>query len=90
MICLFEAFFDKPYKKIETSKNYIIQDFENPKKSQIAKYRSKVVVDKNGKKHILRFAILNKKGKKISGKKTSLTSVWHPKEEESAQIELKK
>ena len=80
MISLCEEFFEEPYK-IETSKNFIIHDFKNPKKSLISKYRSKTVIDKDGNKHILRFAILNRKGKKTIGKKTSLTSMWHPKGE---------
>jgi len=54
---------------VEQTKNYVVEDYKNPPKSQVAKWRRKEV---NG--HLLTIAVL-KNGE------TRVTSVWHPKTE---------
>ncbi|MEM3452035.1 MAG: hypothetical protein QW835_00210 [Candidatus Hadarchaeum sp.] len=62
--------------KIETSKNYVIEDYPNPPKSKVARYRRKIIYDKEGQRHIATIAVL-KDGS------TRLTSLWHPKTEKT-------
>lgn len=57
---------------VEQTKNYVVEDYKNPPKSQVAKWRRKEVGG-----HILNIAVL-KNGK------TVVTSVWHPKTERSS------
>lgn len=81
---LFEE--DRAVTKIEATKNYVIEDFKNPPKEFISKYRRKEIIDKEGQRHLATFAILNKLGQKAKGVKTMMTSMWHPKSEPKAQI----
>lgn len=60
---------------IETTKNYVVEDFKNPPKSQVIAYRTKKLPDG----HLARIAILKKKGPR--GGRTVITSLWHPKTE---------
>ena len=78
---LFEALADKT-EKVEVSRNYIIQDLKDrPPESDIETYRRKVVLDKQGNKHIINLAILKGGG-------TKATSIWHTKKEGSARSML--
>jgi hypothetical protein len=56
------------------TKNYVVEKKEDAPKG--AKYRRKVVYDKNGYKHVLTLAKV--------GDKWVVTSVWHPKDEPHA------
>jgi hypothetical protein len=77
-----EALADDKVDKVEVSKNYIIQDLKDrPPESEIATYRRKVVLDKDGNKHIINLAILKGGG-------TKATSIWHTKKESSARSML--
>lgn len=59
--------------------NYVVEDLRSPSKKLVLRYRRKVVVDKQGRRHILNVAILRKSGPR--GGRTRVTSVWHPKGE---------
>ena len=85
---LFEQ--DRAATKIETTKNYVVEDYRNPPKELVSKYRRKEIIDKEGERHLATFAILNKLGKKAKGVKTIMTSMWHPKSEPKAQMLEKK
>lgn len=70
--------------KTEYSKNFIIDDYRNPPKSNIQKddrnkpeYRTKTEYDSSGKKILVRFALMKNKGPK--GGKTKMTSIWKEK-----------
>lgn len=72
-------------KKRETTKNYEVLHFKKPPKKDIKKekdgdlkYRTKEVIGKDGKKHLVRFVVMKKKGKK--GGTTKMTSLMHQKE----------
>jgi len=79
---LFEAARADKTEKVEVSSNYIIQDLKDrPPESEIESYRSKVIFDKDGNKHIIRLAILKSGG-------TKATSIWHTKKEGSARSML--
>lgn len=72
-------------KKRETTKNYEVEHFRKPPKKNIKKdedgdlkYRTKEIIDKDGKKHLVRFVIMKKKGKR--GGTTRMTSLMHQKE----------
>lgn len=71
-------------KKRETTKNYEVEHFKKPPKKDIKKeegdlkYRTKEVIDKQGKKHLVRFVVMKKKGKR--GGTTRMTSLMHHKE----------
>lgn len=80
---LFEQ--DKSVEKIAITKNYVVEDYKNPPKEEISKYRRKEIIDKTGQRHLATFAILNKLGQKAKGVKTVMTSMWHPKTEDKAQ-----
>jgi len=71
--------------KIEVKKNYVIEKLRNAPKG--AKYRRKVVYDKDGYRHILNIAIYKTKSGK---RKTMVTSIWHPKDEPKAKKLLEK
>ena len=67
--------------KRTTTKNYSVKDYKNPPKKKIKKekggepkYRTKVVIGKDGTRHLIRFAILKKSGPK--GGHTAMTSHW--------------
>lgn len=66
-----------------TTKNYKVEDYKNPPKKDIKKekgkpmYRTKTIIGKDGKKHLIRFAILKKKGPR--GGRTAMTSKWEKK-----------
>lgn len=80
---LFEAVRADKVEKVEVTKNYIIQDLKDkPPESEIATYRRKTVLDKDGNKHIVNLAILK------NGKGTKATSIWHTKKEGSARSML--
>lgn len=72
--------------KVVHKKNYIVQDYKNPPKKQIKRdpetgelmYRRKKIIGKDGREHILTFAITKKEGKR--GGHTKLTSKWDEKE----------
>lgn len=72
----------KIIKKTST-KNYEVEDYKNPPKKKMKKedgepkYRTKVVKGKDGKKHLLRLAIMKDKGPK--GGQTKVTSKWDHK-----------
>ena len=72
-------------EKVVVTKNYVVEDFKNPPKEHIEKYRRKEIIDNEGKRHLATFAILNKKGREAEGVKTVMTSMWHPKDEEKAK-----
>lgn len=76
-------------KQVST-KNYTVDDYKNPPKKFISKFRRKSIIDNSGNKHLLTFAILNKEGKKATGKKTIATSLWHPKGEINTSEKTKK
>lgn len=59
---------------IESSKNFVIEDFRNPPKKQVSEYRRKKVGN-----HVLTIAVLRREGPR--GGRTIVTSVWHPKTE---------
>ena len=61
---------------VETSKSgkYVWQDFKDPPKSQVLKYRTVKQGD-----HVIRVAVLKKKGPR--GGRTVAVSVGHPKTE---------
>lgn len=72
-------------KKRETTKNYEVEHFKKPPLKNIKKekdgdlkYRTKEVIDKEGKKHLVRFVVMKKKGK--LGGTTRMTSLMHQKE----------
>lgn len=76
---------DQKVKKRETTKNYEVEHFKKPPLKNIKKeedgdlkYRTKEVIDKDGKKHLVRFVIMKKKGK--LGGTTKMTSLMHQKE----------
>lgn len=77
-------------EKIVVTKNYVVEDFKSPPKEFISKYRRKEIIDNEGERHLATFAILNKKGQEAEGRKTVLTSMWHPKSEPKAKILMKK
>ena len=85
MMYISEQYLNKKQKVIKTvdMPNYKVQDFKNPPKKDIKKkgrkgqYRSKVVYGKDGQRHVLRFAIMNKSGPE--GGRTKLTSKWDKK-----------
>lgn len=58
----------------EEKPNYIVEDYKNPPKKDVIKYRRKRVGD-----HIITIAVLRKKGPR--GGRTKITSLWHPKGE---------
>ena len=60
--------------KVVTKPNYVVEDFRNPPKNQVLRYRTV----RRGK-HLLRVAVLKRKGPR--GGRTVVTSVWHPKSE---------
>lgn len=71
-------------KKRDTTKNYKVEHFKKPPKKDIKKedgdlkYRTKEVIDKQGRKHLVRFVVMKKKGK--LGGTTKMTSLMHQKE----------
>jgi hypothetical protein len=84
MISLFDLFEEeRPVEKIEQTKNYVVEDYKNPPKKFISKYRRKTIIDKDGTRHLLTIAFLNKLGRKVTGHKSIMTSLWHPKTEEN-------
>ena len=74
-----EQYLNEKQKVIKTVNmpNYKVQDFKNPPKKNIKKYRSKIVYGKDGQKHVLRFAIMKNKGPE--GGQTKLLSKWDKK-----------
>jgi len=76
---------ERKVKKTEITKNYEIEHYKKPplkdvkkEKGGDLKYRSKEIIDDEGKKHIVRFVIMKKKGKE--GGTTKMTSVMHQRE----------
>jgi len=76
---------DQKVKKRDVTKNYEVEHFRKPSKKNIEKekdgdlkYRTKEVIDKDGKKHLVRFVVMKKKGK--LGGTTKMTSLMHQKE----------
>ncbi|MCK5016076.1 MAG: hypothetical protein KAS32_03305 [Candidatus Peribacteraceae bacterium] len=69
--------------KRTTTPNYKVDDFKNPASKKIKKekgkdvYRTKVVFDKEGKKHLIKFAVMKHKGPR--GGSTKATSHWREK-----------
>jgi hypothetical protein len=59
--------------KIEKSKNDIVEDYKDPPKKQVLRYRSKKLEDGT----ILTFAVL--RGKGPEGGRTKLVNIKHPK-----------
>lgn len=76
--------------KVLKTKNFVVEDFRNPPKKFISKYRKKEIIDDEGQRHLATFAVLNKMGQKAKGVKTVMTSMWHPKSEPKARILAKK
>lgn len=73
----------KVIKKV-TTPNYKVDDYKNPPKKNIKKdkdgdpkYRTKVVRDKEGDKHLIKLAIMKTKGPR--GGTTKATSHWEEK-----------
>lgn len=60
--------------KIVQKPHYVVEDYRNPPKNQVLRYRRKKVGS-----HILNIAVLKKEGPR--GGRTVVTSVWHPKTE---------
>jgi len=72
--------------KRETTPNFKVAHYKNPPKKKIKKeeggklkYRTKEVIDKEGKRHLVRFVVMKKKG--VRGGTTKMTSIMHPKDE---------
>jgi len=59
--------------RIEETKNYVIEDYKDPPKKQVLRYRSVKLEDGT----ILTFAVLRKKGPE--GGRTKLVNIKHPK-----------
>lgn len=83
---VYQIFEDRKVIKKDETKNYNIDDYKNPPKKNIEKdsdgnpkYRRKVVYGKDGKKHIITFAITNKQGPR--GGSTVATSKWTKKDD---------
>lgn len=72
----------KIIKQTET-KNYNIDDYRNPPKRNILGYRTKVIVDKDGNRHLMRLAIVKDKNNNTVMKPTSF---WHPKTEKFSRL----
>lgn len=75
---------NKKVIKREDKPNYTVEDYKNPPEKNIQKdkdnnpmYRRKVVHGKDGKKHILTVAVMDKTGPQ--GGKTQVTSKWTEK-----------
>lgn len=84
---------DQKVKKRETTKNYEVEHFRKPPKKNIKKekdgdlkYRTKEIIDKDGKKHLVRFVVMKKKGRR--GGTTKMTSLMHQKEGFVSEIYL--
>jgi len=71
-------------EKTETTKNYEIEHCKKPPKKDIKKedgepkYRTKEVIDDKGNRHLIKVAIMKKKGPR--GGTTKMTSLMHQKE----------
>ncbi len=59
--------------KIEKSKNYIVEDYKDPPKKQVLRYRSKKLEDGT----ILTFAVM--RGKGPEGGRTKLVNIKYPR-----------
>lgn len=81
--------------KTGETENFDVDVYKKPAKKDIKKdvegkpvIRSKEVIDDEGKKHVVRFAVMKKKGKE--GGKTQKISVMHQKESVSYEYIDKK
>ncbi len=61
--------------KIEETENYIVEDYKDPPKKQVLRYRSKKLEDGI----ILTFAVM--RGKGPEGGRTKLVNIKYPKRE---------
>jgi len=81
-----ELFIEEKAKIIKrvTTKNYEVEDYKNPPSKSIKKekgkemYRSKKIKGKDGKWHVIRFAIMKEPGPR--GGRTQATSKWDEKD----------
>lgn len=88
MLSIISIFEQQKVEKIEQSKNYVIEDYKNPPKEFISRWRRKTITDKSGTRHLGTIAFLNKKGRQAIGRKSIMTSLWHPKSENKAKTLL--
>lgn len=79
MLAIFEL---KPFR-LAVTKNYVIEDYKNPSKKKIEGFRTKKIIDKDGYKHLIKFALLKGGG-------TVKTSFRHHKNEPKAKQLLRK
>ncbi len=89
MLSIWRYIFEQEEKRVEKvviTKNYVVEDFENPPQEYIEKYRRKEIIDREGHRHLATFAILNKEGQEAEGVKTIMTSMWHPKTEDKKTL----
>ncbi|MCK5020667.1 MAG: hypothetical protein KAS32_26845 [Candidatus Peribacteraceae bacterium] len=69
--------------KKTTTPHYRVDDYKNPPSKKIKKekgkdmYRTKVVYDKEGQRHLIKFAVMKHKGPR--GGTTKATSHWREK-----------
>ena len=71
--------------KTETTPHYKCAHYKKPPKKEIKKeegkpkYRTKEIIDDEGERHLIKVAIMKKKGKR--GGRTKMTTLMHPKGE---------
>lgn len=81
MISILSILENKEIEKIEQTKNYVVEKYPDIEKDKILGYRKKVIIDRNGLKHLVNLAIV-RDGNKT---KTVATSFWRSKESPKSQ-----
>jgi len=77
---------DKPLF-VAITRHYVVEKFRKKPKDAM-EYRTKVIYDKHGYRHVAKIAIVKHEGPRHEH--TVLTSLWHPKKEPKAKSVVKK